>query len=491
MSLANNSRILIDKPSIDYIRTQLDTGRSAQTKRALQYLCKLYRNGHRIRPEELCGVEQSIVGILYTSQDEKVRRWALNALARFGRPAISLAPVLGVLKGFNDEPQTAAAAIAAIYGMQPNDATDIISGLGMFDPQIKLLAAMQHVDAARLDQSSLPINIEIAPPDVLKLGLIVVGLDRAPANLFHPRHSNGAIVRALGSHHDCIISQYTVWAIAENDNLGLSDLGIPISSIETQPANVRAWIYQLIAMSPATAEANREYIELGAGDPETEARFGLAVGLRETYYDGIEALILDWFSSETDQDVVQALLDHMIRQSSKCRSYEEAAIQSYEKEGPGSAARKRMEAYARGLPLYAKFQRISFDGSNDLFRSMTIMNTTINGGIQAGAVSLTGDATNMGTTNVHYQPQTVEAIRTELTKAIREIHTSTADPDLKEQALEHVRAAQADPTLDKLTKAIGFLGKIETVTAKVAGVGTSITTLSALAASIAKLAGLS
>jgi hypothetical protein len=131
----------------------------------------------------------------------------------------------------------------------------------------------------------------------------------------------------------------------------------------------------------------------------------------------------------------------------------------------------------------------SFDGSNDLFRG-TIMNTTIiNGGIQAGAVSLTGDATNMGTTNIHYQPQTVEAIQTELTKAIHEIHTSTADPDLKEQALEHVRAAQADPTPDKLTKAIGFLGKIETVTAKVAGVGTSITTLGTLGASIAKLAG--
>ena len=491
MSLANNSRILINKPSVDYIRTQLDTGHSAQTKRALQYLCKLYRSGHRIRPEELCGVEQSIVGILYTSQDEKVRRWALNALARFGRPAISLAPVLGVLKDFNDEPQTAAAAIAAIYRMQPNGATKIISDLGMFDPQVRVLAAMQHVDAAKLDQRGLPINIEIAPPDVLKLGLIVVGLDRAPANLFHPRHSNGEIVRVLGSHHDCVISQYTVWAIAENDNLGLSDLGIPISSIETQPANVRAWIYQLIAMSPATAEANWEYIELGAGDPETEARLGLAAGLRETYYDGIEALILDWFSGETDQELARALLDHMIRQSSKCPSYEDAAIQSYEKEGPGSAARKRMEAYAAGLPLYARFQRISYDGSNDLFRSMTIMNTTINGGIQAGAVSVNGDATNMGTTNVHYQPQIIEAIQTELTKAIREIHTSTADPDLKEQALEHVRAAQADPTPDKLTKAIGFLGKIGAVTAKVAGVETSITTLGTLAESIAKLVGFS
>jgi hypothetical protein len=90
-----NTRILINKPSVDYIKTQLDTGHPAQTKRALQHLCKLYRSGHRVRPEELFGVEQSIVGILYTGrQDEKVRRWALNALARFGRPAISLIPSL-------------------------------------------------------------------------------------------------------------------------------------------------------------------------------------------------------------------------------------------------------------------------------------------------------------------------------------------------------------------------------------------------------------
>jgi hypothetical protein len=156
-------------------------------------------------------------------QDEKVRRWALNALTRFGRPAISLMPVLGVLKDFNDEPQTAAAAIAAIYRMQPNDATNIISGLGMFDPQIRVLAAMQHVDAAKLDQRGLPINIEIATLDALKLGLIVVGLDQAPANLFHPRHSNAEIVSVLGSRHDCIISQYTVWAIANERPLSASD----------------------------------------------------------------------------------------------------------------------------------------------------------------------------------------------------------------------------------------------------------------------------
>lgn len=39
--------------------------------------------------------------------------------------------------------------------MQPNE-PQIISSLGMFDPQVRVLAALQHIDAAKLDQSGLP-----------------------------------------------------------------------------------------------------------------------------------------------------------------------------------------------------------------------------------------------------------------------------------------------------------------------------------------------
>jgi hypothetical protein len=168
---------------------------------------------------------------------------------------------------------------------------------------------------------------------VLKLGLIVVGLDRAPANLFHPRHSNPEIVKVLGSHHDSVVSQYTVWAIAENDSLGLSDLGIPISSIETRPPNVRSWMFQLIAMSPATAKANLEYIELGAGDPHPEARLGLAAGLRETFYDGIEPLVLDWFYSESDQKSRRACLTTLFASLKNARTMRKRPSNSMRERG--------------------------------------------------------------------------------------------------------------------------------------------------------------
>jgi hypothetical protein len=73
--------------------------------------------------------------------------------------------------------------------------------------------------------------VENASPDLLKLALVVVGLDRAPQNMVHPRHDNSQLVRALGVHHDNVVSQYSIWAITENQSLGLKDLGVDIRNI--------------------------------------------------------------------------------------------------------------------------------------------------------------------------------------------------------------------------------------------------------------------
>jgi hypothetical protein len=482
--------IIISRPSIAYVRSQLDTGDSARMKRALQYICRLYRNGHRVAQGDLVGLEQSIVGILYTRKnDEKVRRWALNALARCGTPSISLECVIDIFRGFSHEPQTAAAAVAALYRMQP-DPTKFIDTLDVFDPQMRVLAALQHVSHTKLDLAGLPVNVETASPDVLKLGLIVVGLNRAPINLFHPRHSNAEIVRALGSHDDSIIAQYTVWAVAENDDLSIKDLGIPISSVESLPPNVRGWMYRVIALSAAIAAKNQDYIAQGAGDPMPEVRLGLAIGLLDTYYDGLEAVVLDWAINESDTEVSSSIIDHMVRHAVQCSNYEQMVIELYEKENKGSLLRQRMEAHAAKTPLYGRFQRISYDGSSDLFSGVTNVTINITGGINAGAVAIGGDASNSGTVNVHYQPQTIEAIQKELSRAIGDIHNSQIDAGLKEEALEHVKAAQADPTPDKLKKAVDLLGKVESGLKKLDGASQKVIAIGTTIANLAKSAGL-
>ncbi len=216
---------------------------------------------------------KSIIGLIYTQRnDEKVRRWALNALARLGKESTCLEAVKHVLADFRHEPQTIAAAIAALYRLS-RTAPHVLEGLD-FDPQMITLAALQHVPANKLDLTALPLNVETASPDLLKLALVVVGLDRAPSNLLNPRHSNAEMVKALGGHHDKVVSQYTVWAITENPSLGVANLGIDIKDIEQQPANVRAWLFQLLAMTPEDAERYQEYVTLGTTDPARKRGWG-------------------------------------------------------------------------------------------------------------------------------------------------------------------------------------------------------------------------
>lgn len=474
---------LLDRPNIDYIKSQIETGDSDRTKKALQYLCKLYRDGYRIRPPELIGIEQSIVGLLYTQlKDEKVRRWALNALARLGREPTCIEAIINTLKQYSDEPQTSAAAIAAIYRLS-RKAAEILKKLN-FDEQMVTLAALQHVDENQLDLSSLPVDAEKASPDLLKLALVVVGLDRAPRNMLHPRHDNSQLVKALGGHHDPVVSQYTVWAITENESLGLGDLGIDIRNIEQQPPNVRAWLLRLIAMTPEDAERNFEFVQLGTTDPAPEARAGLALGLRDTYFDGLEALVLDWFTSESEVEVSHYILDHMVKQASNCPSYEQMAIEVYEKEHIGSSLRQRMEAAAAGTALYGKFK--SMDGTLDLFRGVTnVTNNTFNvRSIQGGAVSLGGDAVNSGETTIHYNPQTIAAIQSELSRLERELHQAPIDAQVKQEILLQVEAAKADPVPDKISKvttAIRHAGEVMLAGTAIWEIGHAIASLAGLA----------
>jgi hypothetical protein len=62
--------------------------------------------------------------------------------------------IMHTLKQYSEEPQTSAAAIAAIYRMSRN-ASGILKKLS-FDEQMVTLAALQHVDANKLDLSARP-----------------------------------------------------------------------------------------------------------------------------------------------------------------------------------------------------------------------------------------------------------------------------------------------------------------------------------------------
>jgi hypothetical protein len=57
----------------------------------------------------------------------------------------------------------------------------------------------------------------------------------------------------------------------------------------------------------------------------------------------------------------------------------------------------------------------------------------------------------------HYNPQTIVAIQSELSKLERELHEAQIDADLKQKLLIYVQDAKADPSPEKLSKTIGFI----------------------------------
>lgn len=454
-------RLILDKVETDYLRAQIDSGDNARIKAALQSLSKSYRRGLTVHPNQLIGVVNSVTATAFRQTiDEKVRKWVLNALARIGDEGTCIPAVQHIIRHHADEPQTLAAGIAAIHKLSVRtDPEDALAGIS-FDPQMRTLAALQHVPAGKLDLRDLPLDVERATAELLKLALLVVGLDRSPENLLNPRHSDSEMVRALGKHHDAIVSQYSVWAITENDKLRLKNLGIDLKEIESQPENVRGWLFQLLGIEATTTEPHWEYISLGMSDPSAEARKGLAVGLKNTFVDVFEPLVMSWVTTETDPEVRQHIMDHIVRQSGRSRKYELYAVEIFDGEPQDSALRQSMEASAARSPIYIKFKEIGA-GAPDLFGGgVTMVDKQYNiGSVNAGAVAFDGStAVNNGKTNVQVlTQQQVQAVQSELAKLEAALHGSVLPEEKKREALTYVSEAKEDPSPSKVGKVIEFV----------------------------------
>ena len=419
----------------------------------------------------------SLIGLAFMSiDDEKVRRWTLNTFARIGNEDECVDPIQHVLSRMPPgETQTAAAGVAAVHKlMRKSDPGKILAPFDI-PPQLQALAALQHVAPDKLNLSALPLNVDTASPDYLRLALLVIGLGKSPVNMLNPRYADAVMVKVLGKHPDPIVSQYSIWAITENPNLGLADLGIDLQDIEGRPDNVRAWVYQLIAMDPNLAEQKFDHLVLGSSDRSAEARSGLIFGLRDVYIDGLDGLILNWLPDERDPEVLDRLYEHMVRQSGKCSSYAEYVVEIYEAEPPDSALRKRLEANAFGTPLFARFRHIAYSGSADLFNQMAVSvtnNSFVNNGtMNTGALSQTGSATNEGGVNVqHYNPQQIGNLKTQLGLAEEAIKGSSLGKPDRDAALGTIEAARKDPTPGNVQKAVDALDNV----GKIAGAGVTL-----------------
>jgi HEAT repeat protein len=395
-------------------------------------------------------LETLLLGLLVKgTSDEPVRRWAINALAFVGQAASSLPGVLNAINQFADEPQVVSAAVAAVFRLSRADAQKIIDQKDFLDPTLVALSALQSGSIKHIDVAGIAIDIERESILIQKLALVVVGLDKAPPNLFHPRFSNREIVKVLGRSGEPMVSQYAVWATAENDNLTADDLGISPSRIDDHPFNVQSYIFRLYASQAEVSDLRHEIICQGIEHQEPKVRLGTAIGLRDTYYDGLEAIVSEWIVTENDPVVREHVLDHIIRQSEKASVYFRFGQEEYEAAQQDDKARERMRAMGARLPISQKFQEIEFLQGEGLFRQArgdVYMNNNYTIGSMQGVNSVGGNSTNTGDATNNQIVKNFDEAKITLKDAVRNLDAIPLNAELKKELLVALEAANGTPT---------------------------------------------
>lgn len=183
--------------------------------------------------------------------------------------------------------------------------------------------------------------------------------------MFHPKHSNGSFVKELGQHDNIIVRQYSVWSIIENSTLCIDDLGIPFNQIENQPPNVQAKLLELGASQLSDSSEREHLIERGIFMESVIAREGLALGLLNKYYDGLEGVTINWFDTEKNSRVRELLAQHFGLNGNNNQRYFAKALQVFDED---PSLRKRLLLGAEGTKLFSELKALELTlGSDDLF----------------------------------------------------------------------------------------------------------------------------
>ena len=397
--MKRNWRGYIGPVEANYIQLLLGHVHPEGKEAGLERLCSHYRNGFRLQTPH--SVQQTLTALLYNA-DPKVRRWTFNAIALVGSRQDNLDACLEAIGRNREDEDVLAAGVAAVIALtsQPERAA-LLNKVDIALEGAVMLAAAQRTNDYHGQLSTQRVNIDTATPAELRLASVLVGLNKAPQYLFDIGHDNSEVIGRLNTHPDALVAQYSTWSILENPELGIRNLAAPIKDIESRPPQVRAYTYRLIVDDSDVAQYHRDYILLGANDNSVKARSGLAAGLRNTYFDDLDEIVLNWFDREPDSSIQDFLRDHMVSQSQRVPAYNAKVMTQYRQLGAGSLARARMEAVAEGTSTYGDFKRIALKGESlSLFGDevpllggniMNIVGTNINiGNVSGNDTHVTG-----------------------------------------------------------------------------------------------------
>ena len=438
---------------IEYQQLRIASADDIIIKRGLQDLSEILRGGgaNYLTITLKSQLELQLLGLLSKkSKNPKLTMWALNAIAFVGTETSCAQAITDCVQQFEENAEVVASGIAALQKIcRHNKSISQISK--NTSEQVLLLASLRHLPAHHVDVSSSKIKIDDSSPDLLRLALILVGTNKAPENLFDPNHDNSKIVKALGAHEDSIVRQYSCWAAVEHPNLGYDDLGIPFAQIQEQPANVRAWMYEVLCDSGPMSGQTIEFIEEGSRDVEQRAQTGLSHGIRQFYLDGVENIVLDWHAATGNSEVRQNLEYHMASNAEHVSEYADVARYVFSQARPGSEERANLLSAATGSTLYPQLKAIeakgdpAFLGFFELYEkgvTQTVNNNTFNiSGGQVGAISGVGDAVNTGDLTIN----SLDDFQAALSQIIGSISNSSLSTEEKRSLRANIEHAQKTP----------------------------------------------
>ena len=176
-------------------------------KVGLETLCKLYRSGGVLRDPHVVVVHA--MGLLY-DLSPRVRRWSLNALALIGSKD-EIVAILEAIKRNQDAPDILAAGISALCAiLNADEARRELDKANMPLEGAIVLAAAQQSPHFEKELRRSRVDIETADVSRLRLAGILVGLGKAPENLFTFKFPNKKVIGQLNTHPDRVVAQYSV-----------------------------------------------------------------------------------------------------------------------------------------------------------------------------------------------------------------------------------------------------------------------------------------
>jgi len=244
-------RHTISSKTIDYIELALLSQQSISRKHALQLLCSLYRKGGRAQNE--LKLKASIFSA-FTDPDNKVKRWAFNAMAQIGESK-DVQLLIGPWENCRTDADAFAAGLSALAHILPRDELEKV--LAKADVPVDastVLALSQQTDSFQKELNNLLLDPHKCDVNQLRSATVLIGLNKSPDTLFSSKFPVSSIIGDFNSHDDIIVAQYSFWAVVERHDLGIENIRISPKDFHTLPPNVQSWAYRVLTKKNFTAQ---------------------------------------------------------------------------------------------------------------------------------------------------------------------------------------------------------------------------------------------